>query len=189
MASGQTLTYEVVKGTKNLGEMTIERTRSGNVTEYNINSDVTYRILLAVKIRFTQYEKFIDGVLNWGKSKSTLAGANQKTAKITRDGSGYVCDLNGTNYPVSDPIRYSITMIYFNEPKDNQKVFSQQFARYLTFKKIGDHKYLLESPDGNNTYAYKNGICQEVKVSRDFATFYFKVQPSSLNQLVTTGKN
>ena len=63
---------------------------------------------------------------------------------------------------------------------DGQRVFSQQFGQFLTFEKVGEHKYLMPSPDGDNYYTYLNGICVDVRVQRDFANFNFVMQPQSL---------
>ena len=52
-------------------------------------------------------------------------------------------------------------------------------GQYLTFEEVDDHVYKMESPDGTNVYTYMNGICTEVKVSRDFAKFYFRMAPET----------
>ena len=178
--SGQTLRYDVIKGNKNLGALTVKRTISGNVEEIQFDSDVTFRILFAFNLRFTQYEKFYDGKMNWGKATSMLSGRTQKESKIVSDNSGYQLTLDGVTVPIKEEINYSVSQIYFTEPMDGQLVFSQQFGQFLTFKKVGDHKYLMSSPDGDNYYTYVNGICVNVRVQRDFANFNFVMQPQSL---------
>lgn len=178
--SGQTLRYDVVKGSKNLGALTVKRTISGNVEEMQFDSDVTFRILFAFNLRFAQYEKFHDGKMNWGKAISLLNGRPQKESKIVSDNNGYQLTLDGVTVPIREEINYSVSQIYFIEPMDGQRVFSQQFGQFLTFEKVGEHKYLMPSPDGDNYYTYLNGICVDVRVQRDFANFNFVMQPQSL---------
>ena len=183
--SGQTLRYDVIKGNKNLGALTVKRTINGNAEEIQFDSDVTFRILFAFNLRFSQYEKFYDGKLNWGKAISSLSGRTQKESKIVSDIEGYQLTLDGVTVPVREEINYSVSQIYFTEPMDGQLVFSQQFGQFLTFKKVEDHKYLMTSPDGDNYYTYINGICVNVRVLRDFANFNFVMQPESLMAVKT----
>lgn len=160
--------------------MNITRTVSGNSEEINIKSKVTYKLLLSFRINVTHYEKFVNGKLNWGKALSTLNGRTQKDSKIVANEEGHLLTLDGVSAQVTDPIDFSIAQIYFYEPTDGQRVFSQQFAQFLTFKKVGPNKYMLASPDGDNYYHYTNGICTDVRVLRDFANFNFVMQPESM---------
>ncbi len=176
----QMLKFDVMKGNKNLGYMHIDRTVLGQVEEINITSKVTYKLLLSFRINVTHYEKFVNGKLNWGKALSTLNGRTQKDSKIVANKEGHLLTLDGVSAQVTDPINFSIAQIYFYEPVDGQEVFSQQFARFLTFKEVEPHKYVLASPDGDNYYSYTNGICTEVRVQRDFANFNFVMQPESM---------
>lgn len=177
---GQTLNYDVVKGSKNLGSMVVTRKITGTTEEIWFKSDVTIKLLLTFKVDFDQYEKFINGNLNWGKALSTLNGRTQKDSKIVANKDGHLLTLDGIGAQVTEPIDFSVTQIYFDEPVDGQRVFSQQFAQFLTMRKVGDHKYVLSSPDGDNYYTYTNGICTLVRVQRDFANFNFVISPESL---------
>ena len=147
--------------------------------EIKFESDVTFRILLAFRIKFTQYEKFVNGKLNWGKALNLLNGRTQKDSKIVLNEKGHMLTLDGVDVQMTDPIEYSVSQIYFTEPRDGQKVFSQQFGQFFTFKKVGDHEYVMNSPDGDNYYSYTNGICTKVRVIRDFANFNFVIREQS----------
>jgi hypothetical protein len=160
--------------------MTVKRTLNGMTEEIKFESDVTFRILFSFNLQFSQYEKFTNGKMNWGKALSTLSGRTQKDSKIVKDTNGYQLTLDGVTVPITQSINYSVSQIYFTEPKDGQRVFSQQFGQFFTFEKVGDHKYLMSSPDGDNYYTYVNGICVNVRVLRDFANFDFVMQPESL---------
>ncbi|MCP4457640.1 MAG: hypothetical protein GY816_06385 [Cytophagales bacterium] len=178
--SGQTLRYDVIKGNKNLGQMTVKRTLTQRTEEIQFASDVTFRILFAFNHTYSQYEKFTNGKLNWGKALSMLSGRVQKDSKIVAGKDGYKLTLGGVTVPIKEEINYSVSQIYFTEPMDGQKVFSQQFGKFMTFKKVDEHEYLMSSPDGDNYYTYVNGICVNVRVERDFANFNFVMQPESL---------
>ena len=160
--------------------MIVKREITGNVEEISFDSDVTFRLLFSFNLKFSQYEKFQSGKLNWGKAVSRLNGRTQKDSKIVNSDKGQMLTLDGVTVEIKEPINYSVSQIYYHEPKDGQKVFSQQFGQFLTFSKVKEHKYVLPSPDGDNYYTYKNGICIRVDVERDFANFHFDLQPKAL---------
>lgn len=160
--------------------MIVNRIATDSTEEIRFESDVTFRILFAFTHQFTLYEKFTNGQLNWGKALSTLSGRTQKDSKIVAIKDDYLLTLGGVTVPINEEIDYSVSQIYFTEPHDGQRVFSQQFGKFITFKKVAEHKYLMPSPDGDNYYSYVNGICVDVQVERDFANFTFVMQPEYL---------
>lgn len=157
--------------------MTCERQRSEREVLFAIESETKIKIIFTLNIVYSASERFVDGILAEGRAVSTLNGDIQKESVVKKE--------NGTTRVVlddipeefdSDKIRYSIPHLYFHEPKDQSHVFSQQFADFLELEKIDDKAYLMISEDGKNTYRYnERGICSEVKVSRAYATFYFRL--------------
>ncbi len=160
--------------------MTVERIESENQVKYEINSKVTFKILFSFTVDYESTSEYKYGKLIKEYTHNMLNGSTQKKSTIWFDGEKYTLDLDGSRTTIQEPINYSVATIYFEEPTDGQKVFSPQFGDYLTFTKIEDHQYEMESPDGENIYTYTNGICSEVKVSRDFAKFYFQMTEKSL---------
>lgn len=180
---GQTVHYDVVKGSKKLGDMTVKRILSDNQVKYEIDSKVTFRILFSFTVDYESTSEYKYGQLIKEYTHNQLNGSTQKKSTIWFNGDNYTLDLNGSRTSLRDKIEYSVGTIYFEEPKDGQKVFSPQFGEYLTFRKLAEHQYEMESPDGINLYTYTNGICSEVKVNRDFAKFYFRMTEESLLQV------
>lgn len=188
-AIAQTLHYEVIKGSKKLGDMDVKRVKTENGVNYQIDSEVTFRILFSFSVNYESTSEYKHGKLINEYTHNKLNGNTQKKSTIWFDGEKYTLDLNGSRTTIENPISYSVAAIYYEEPKDGQKVFSPQFGHFLSFKKVDDHVYEMESPDGTNVYTYTNGICSEVKVYRDFAKFSFVMTPESLqavkrNQIV-----
>ena len=180
LAVCQTVHYEVIKGSKKLGDMTVKRTQGENAVYYEIESEVTFKILFSFSIDYESNSEYKYGQLIKEYTHSKLNGSSQKKSTIWFDGEKYTLDLNGLRSNYKETITYSVAAVYFEEPEDGQKVFSPQFGDYLTFEKTGEHIYEMESPDGTNVYSYTNGICSEVKVFRDFAKFSFVMTPESL---------
>lgn len=181
MAKGQTLHYEVIRGSKNLGDMTVKRTALKDHTYYEIDSRVSFKLLFTFTVDYESSSEYKYGQLIKEYTHNQLNGSTQKESTLWFDGTTYTLDLDGIKFPIDDKrIEYSVAAIYFEEPTDGEKVYSPQFGTYLTFNKIGEHLYEMESPDGVNVYSYTNGICTEVKVNRDFAKFSFVMTSESL---------
>ncbi len=178
-ASGQILKYEVVKGNKKLGDMIVERRSNNNYIEYHVESKVVFRILFSFTVDYESSSSYVNNVLEKESTVSKLNGSTQKSSVVVREGDNYLHTQNDITTKLDGPITYSVGAIYYNEPYDGQKVYSPQFGQYLTFEKMENHVYKMESPDGTNLYTYMNGICTEVKVSRDFAKFYFRMAPET----------
>lgn len=184
--AAQNIRYNVVKGSKTIGSMDINRIQNGNSVRYDIKNDVEFTLLFSFTSVYWLSETFENGLLQKGDSHNLFNGRKQKYTNVERvDGKYYVSEDGVRSYITSKDVSYTVSNLYFTEPVGITEVFSQWFGKYLTMKKIGDHFYEMTSPDGVNTYKYKDGICTEVKVSRDFATFYFKIQEESFAKAKT----
>ena len=186
--NGQVIVYDVVKGSKKIGSVTVDITKEGEQVKYKINSDVNFRILFSFNVKYQMEEKFFGDRLTWGKAFNTLNGRLQKETEVfSQDDGKYRIVIDGvSSLTDQQEITYSVSKLYSQEPINEKAVFSQSFGRYLPLTKVSENSYELESPDGNNIYTYENGICREVKVSRDFANFYFRIQEESFARATET---
>ncbi len=180
MGQAQLLKYQVFKSKKEIGTMTVSRVSSLSEVTYENITEVRYKILIELEIKYFLQETFEQGVLMRGHGFSSLNGSKKTTYDIVKKEEGYV--LRAEDIPQRLPLEtiiYSAAKIHFEEPRDQQAVFSQHFVTYLNFEEINPHYYLLTSPQGENYYRYENGICTEVTVIRDFGTLYFNLMPES----------
>jgi hypothetical protein len=185
--SAQILQYEVVKGDKSLGKMQAHRFMNEGKEHYFIKSDVAFKILFSFEVAYEQEEIFVNDTLVTGYGFNELNGSVQKSTELQKEGNKYQLKINGVHAHLNDPsIIASMSQIHFREPSDGSSYFSQHFGRFVTFEKVGEGQYIMESPDGQNTYTYKNGFCTEIKVSRDYGTYYFKMQPETLARVKNT---
>jgi len=181
LAFGQNLKYEIVKGDKVIGSLDAIRTVDKEKVIYTLKNRVEFKVLFSFIVQYDLKETFINGILIIGQGKNSLNEASQKETSILKNEKGYLLNLDGTPNQLEDKaINYSVSRIYHEEPHDGKSIYSQYFGRDLHIEKIGDQKYVLTSPDGENEYTYSRGYCTEVKVSRDFATFYIRMDATTL---------
>lgn len=63
------------------------------------------------------------------------------------------------------------------EPINLQKIFSENYKRFIPIKAIKPHQYELQLPDGNrNFYTYANGICVSAEVNTTLSTVFFRLK-------------
>lgn len=180
-AFGQTLKYDVVRNGSSMGTTLVERKVDGNKITHHLNTSTEFRILFHFKVEYDLIETFEGEKLVSGTSWNTLNDSKQRETDLSVKDGRYSLIIDGINTVINEEtITESVSEIYFDEPEHSKKVFSAYYGRYLTFEKIGEHQYQLGSPDGYNIYTYENGICTEVKISRDFATFSQVLQPEML---------
>jgi hypothetical protein len=173
--------YDVVKGDKSIGELEVIRRTSGEQEFVNIKSDVEFRILFSFRVIYGLEEKFDKGVLQAGSGFNTLNGSYQKQTKIAKSTDGYKLEIDGVEVNLPDrEITYTVSRIYYQEPEDGERTYSQTFGKWLTFEQVSDHRYKLPSPDGDNYYTYTNGVCTFVEVNRDYGDVTFEMKPESL---------
>ncbi len=178
---GQNLIYDILKGDKIIGSLEVTQSISGSRETISMKNLVEYRVLLKFTVNFTSSETFEEGVLVQGEGFNTLNGITQKETSIKLKDNGYHLLIDGVAASnESKPIKNSMSKIYHVEPYDGKKLYSQYFGVYLTAEKAGDHKYTIESEDGENVYIYENGYCSEVKIYRDYATLHIKIRPESV---------
>ncbi len=177
----QVLRYDVVRNGSSIGATLVERTIEGEKITHHLNTLTKFRIIWQIEVEYDLVETFEGDTLVSGTSWNTLNESKQKDTELSRKEGEYSLIIDGIHTTIHEPvITKSVSEIYFEEPEHSEKVFSAYFGRYLTFEKIGEHQYELTSPDGSNIYTYENGICTEVKISRDFATFSQVLKPEVL---------
>lgn len=180
-ATCQSLHYNALRKDKVIGGMDIVIKNSGDDQTFFVTSNMEFRVLVTLRVEFTNEEIFHDGVLIVGSVNNKMIGFKENEARIERKDEEYHLWINGTPEPIREKeIKYTVSQIYTREPYDGQKVFSQYYGTYFTFEKVAPHEYKYTSSEGDNYYTYLNGICTDVKVERDFATIYFKLKPESL---------
>lgn len=180
-AFGQNLSYEYIRNDNRIGSLEVTNVKTDSTEFFSIENLVKFKIIFTFSVEYALEETFENGVLVSGEGFNTLNGASQKETRIRLKEDGYHLKIDGVEAHNEDkPIKESMAQIYHRELYDGKKVYSQYFGRYLTAEKTGEHKYSIRSPDGENIYKYNYGYCVEVKVIRDFATFYIKMLPETL---------
>lgn len=176
----QTLKYQIFKGKKPIGILTTKKVENGKHTSFHIESDATFRVIFEFSTQFTFEAFYKDGNLFKSSARNILNDSERESTLIEWKEGKYLIIKDGeepANLDISRPT-YSMASLYYEEPGNRTKVFSERFGEYLAIKSIGNAQYELTMPDGrSNIYSYENGRCSKVEVDHMLATLYFKKLP------------
>ena len=160
IAQTKELNYMIMRGTDIVGGIHFSETNNSGMKQLEMESQVKGRILFisysgsakeeAVYQNGVLYQSSIYRKMN-GKEKANKQHQAMNNQYVIRSGA------NSETSPIY-PITYNMLSLYSTEPVNIDKVYSDNFQRFVDIKKLQDHKYKISLPDGNiNYYYYHDG--------------------------------
>lgn len=176
---GQTLFYDIYKGSDRIGEIKVEKKISGNKTHYEANSAASFRILFKNKLITRTAADFVDDELEYSMSKIVLNDKIREHSITRKEGDyyHYYQHPETNSRKKRSPFSISSITLYYDEPAGVDQVFSENYQEMCALTAIGEHAYELALPGGKiNQYIYKNGKLVEIKVIRTFVDLSFRLK-------------
>jgi hypothetical protein len=172
----QLLTYQIYMGSDSIGLMHAEHRFSGT-HNYELKSNMTVNSVVTVEIQYILTASFDKDKLLNSFTEQAVNGRIKVSSTVKWDGKNYnVQTLNKRDKIKNTTITYDLATLYFKEPVNLRKIYSDTHGSFLTIKPIEPHKYELILPDGKrNIYSYQFGICKEVEINQLFSKVFFKL--------------
>ncbi|MGO4292811.1 DUF6134 family protein [Chitinophaga sp. RAB17] len=172
-ANAQTNTFEVRIANHAVGTIEANRKTNGPVKSIIIKTRI--QVMLS-KINSDIANEYSNNVLSSSKS-SRISGKNgeDKNTTTIRNGKEYTIIVNGEKSVINNAeIEECVADLYFAEPKQITRVFSETLGRFLPLKSIGGGMYELILPEGKkNVFKYENGTLVLVEVNHTFGKAFF----------------
>ncbi|SEW01325.1 DUF6134 family protein [Chitinophaga arvensicola] len=172
-ANAQTNTFEVRIANHAVG--TIEANRKLNGGAKSIIIKTRIQIMLS-KINSDIINEYSNNVLTNAKS-SRISGKTGEDKQTTtrRNGKEYTIMVNGEKSVIDNAeIEECVADLYFAEPKQINRVFSETLGRFLPVKSLGGGVYELILPEGKkNVFKYENGTLVQVEVNHTLGKAVF----------------
>ena len=163
--------YVVLYKGEDIGIIKLKQTTRGDSVLYKMTSDIKTRFIFKITVKSEEESTFHGGKLLYSAVNRTVNG-DEKVKRQTIAGNN-VYTLNKEGKPgiiYSEIINYNLMSLYCKEPVNIASVYSDNHQQFLPIRKINDHTYKIDLPDGNyNHYIYNNGICVKVDV---FSTLF-----------------
>lgn len=160
--------YDVFLLGKKIGKTEVERIEKEDETiEYKLESRSEMNIFFSRKTSYTHYDVVY--------KKGQLISSYYKDVKdevteivsILWDGSKYVIRKREEVLEMAEPVHFSAMSLYFHEPKQLERFFSERLSRFFRIGKKAEGTYECQLEKGvSATYHYRNGQLDELQMTK-----------------------
>jgi hypothetical protein len=162
----QVHTFEIRLGTHPVGTVEARCNINGATKHMEIKSSLETRFVS----KFTDISCDYNNNVLVQSRVTRSSGKNSDDAKATitrREGARYLINVEGEQSALNNiEILHSVSDLYFAEPKQINRIYSETLGKFLVLRALGNGEYELTLPDGKkNFYRYQKGTLKEVEVN------------------------
>jgi hypothetical protein len=168
----QTLNYKVIHNGNAVGQIQLQHTMEGSDVFIKVTSNIKMRFIMTFQVNAEEDSHYHDGKLVFSQVHRFVNGKSKINKSTKANGNSYQLSDDGKISSLNQNlINYSVSMMYLKEPMGLSLIYSDNYQKFISIKKVTDHTYRLFLPDGNyNDYSYQNGICNRVEVHTSLYT-------------------
>ena len=164
-------TFQIYLGQKNVGYLNIIHTRGSEKSRIQVHSEVEARFIFKYTALGRETYEYRNDTLMHSDVFRKVNNRISLQQTLVKHPAGYrYSDQDSYRILPISVVRFNMTRLFVQEPFDEAQIFSDRFTQWVPIKRIGNHQYKVELPNGSdNIFTYKNGKCTSV-VSR--GSFY-----------------
>lgn len=170
----QTHNYEIRFSNHVIGNVTAHCKVNGTARNISIQSKVDMKLLAKFNLDISC--DFDNNILIRSKVIKSTGKDNEKDKSIItqKEAKNYSIVQNGEKSVLNTTeIVHSVGEMYFMEPRQITRIFSETLGMFLTLNSLGNGLYELLLPEGKkNVYKYVKGTLVEVEVSQTLGKAY-----------------
>jgi hypothetical protein len=154
-----TRNYEIKAGDNVIGNVRAVKHDEGSVVQYDVTSEVKYKLLFTIEVSYKVQASYKDGKLVSSSATVYLNGDIQNTVDIEKTGDHYTVVKDGHTTRIYQDINFSSAKLYFSRPDEIKSVLSETEGRLMNLSKTADEKFKLRDPEKSsslNTYDYSS---------------------------------
>lgn len=173
---GQKLKYEVTLFGKKIGETTVELRDSAGGKYYKLRSSTQVKMLFMDKRSSMSTDVFFgkDGVMSSSLFKNIKEDGIVLTQSLWDKGK-LIVEKNGEKSCVPGPVKYSTLLMYFSEPSNIQRVFSERMGKFFDLVKEAEGKYSAEMDNSSAIYTYSRGRLSELEIKSSLGSIFVRL--------------
>lgn len=176
----QELTFQMSAFGINFGKMVVTRTQENDSTEaYSLHAKGFLKVILWERKDETKNTvRYENGKLLSSEYRQLESNVLKKWNKIHFYGRQYLVESqNGKRFFTERPT-FSVLKLYFNNPREMTRIFSEAEAVYVPMKHLNDNTIEVKNSDGTSgVYHYENGTIHHL----EFNTAIAKVSAKKLD--------
>lgn len=175
--SAQTLLYDVFLFGDKIGSTTIQRLDEGNGrVRYRVRSNSNARVLFITRTNQMEQDVLYENGQLTSSYCRNLVDEVENVVTVTWQSAKYIVRKGMDLLTVDEPVKLSSASMYFNEPVNASRIFSERIGRFVPVQQLGKNKYELQLPDGvTNVIQYKDGIPVEIEMKKTLGSAVMKL--------------
>ena len=176
LSFSQKIKFDVFLFGNKIGETFIERRDSAGQKIYTLRSTTDAKVLFIEKksvmstdVRFDKEGKLFSCAFQNIKNDERFF-----TTSVPDGSTRFLVNKDGEKTIVPAPISYSSIMLYFSEPPNNQKVFSERLGGFFQMVRQPDGTYLAYMDEHYAKYTYTAGKLMELEIKSTLGSVIMK---------------
>lgn len=167
------LYFDVVHNGKVIGSLNAVKTLKDSITYYQSSTTIETRIIKEIRVHYKYDVAFENNMLESSKVDITVnEKPHAKTQTLRNDSDYQIIKNDEDNEILTDSINYATVQLYFKEPKNIKKCFSEQDGSFNTIMALGNHSYKkINSKGRENIYYYNKGILKKATIDGGLIKF------------------
>lgn len=170
----ETVSFDILRKNSSVGYINLEKQEIGNKVIITATSEVNTKVILNFKATGSDKCIYQDNVLIYSSQFRKINNKVKTDQSVSRLNGKYLFKENETESILNiESIELNIIPLFFSEPRNIKKVYSDKFKQLVDVDYLGENTYRVVLPNGEtSTYYYQNGKCESINVVGTF----FKVQ-------------
>lgn len=172
---GQTANFSIFSTDKDLlGNLKVVSTKSDTATTISVTCLFTVKLLITIDVRYILTTVFKENQLYTGEIRTYRNNELHSAMNTDKVGNHYIFTKDGKQSVYANPILFSESMLYFNEPNDLASIYSEFDGVEKSIFEPSLGHYRIRNPlNGNfSDYFYESGLLKAAFVNLDMMMVY-----------------
>lgn len=164
----QKLVYDIFLFGNKIGQSVIEKTiRNDSITRYTLNSASEATVFFTTRKVSLIYDILYKNDQLFSSYSKNTRNDEVHITTIKWENNTYIMKREDGSFCIKPLVDCSTVKLFFHEPCDNQKIFSERLGEYRVIKKTGEALYQAEMKEGiTYYYHYKNDKLVELEMRK-----------------------
>ena len=165
--------FDIVLKDKIVGTLKVSQNTKDSTIYYHSSTVIKTRLIKDIEVDYKYDVTFNDMVLKKANVQITVNDKpHSKTTTLWKNGYYQITKNSNEENTLTEPIDYTTILLYFQEPVDIDRCYSEQDGSVNHIVALGNHTYKkINSQGKENTYYFNNGILKKAVIDGGIVSF------------------
>ncbi len=171
--SEKKLSFDMIWRGKSVGTLYATQKKVDSKTYYKSSTNIQIKFIKTFDINYEYDVVFDNQILQTADVDINYNGNNHAQANTKRKNNEYQVIKDGElENTFKETVRYSTIAMYFEEPVNIERCYSEQEGDFNTITHLGNHKYKKVNPKGKESFFYyKSGSLEKAVIDGGIVSF------------------